>query len=207
MSTDDDALPAADSLLEDAPCGFLLTEIDGLILRVNRTFCRWVGRDRDTLVGVCRLQNLLTVGGRIFHQTHWAPLLQLQGSISEVKVDVLHTDGRAIPMVMNAVRRKHGNRVLHELTAFVAKDRHAYERELMSSRRRAEELLIQQTEARSALTLAEATLRMAMDSARLFFWEIDPATGRSVFHPSIALLLGHAEPSAQIGRASCRARV
>ena len=27
------------------------------------------------------------MGGRIFHQTHWAPLLQMQGSVAEVKLD------------------------------------------------------------------------------------------------------------------------
>ena len=29
------------------------------------------------------------MGGRIFHQTHWAPLLQMQGSVAEVKLDVV----------------------------------------------------------------------------------------------------------------------
>ena len=33
------------------------------------------------------------MGGRIFHQTHWAPLLQMQGSISEVKLELVHGDG------------------------------------------------------------------------------------------------------------------
>jgi sigma-B regulation protein RsbU (phosphoserine phosphatase) len=192
---ENDGLPAAGALLDEAPCGLLVTDADGTIRSVNRTFCRWIGREREALVGVRRVQDLLTMGGKIFHQTHWAPLLQLQGSISEVKLDVLHEDGRAIPMVMNAVRRNHGERVLHELALFVAKDRHAYERELMLSRKRAEELLILQTEARNALVLTEARLRIAMDAAKLFVWEVDPATGRSTFHPNVALLLGYGEPA------------
>ena len=195
VTSEGDGLPAAEALLDDAPCGLLMTDTDGTIRSVNRTFCRWIGRDRDALVGVRRVQDLLTVGGRIFHQTHWAPLLQLQGSISEVKLDLLHDDGRAIPMVMNAVRRTHGERVLHELALFVAKDRHAYERELMQARKRAEELLTLQTEARNALVLTEARLRIAMDAAKLFVWEVDPASGRSNFHPNVALLLGHAAPA------------
>ena len=35
------------------------------------------------------------MGGRIFHQTHWAPLLQMQGSVAEVKLEVVHRDGRS----------------------------------------------------------------------------------------------------------------
>jgi sigma-B regulation protein RsbU (phosphoserine phosphatase) len=81
------------------------------------------------------------VGGRIFHQTHWAPLLQIQGSISEVKLDLLHADGPAIPMVMNAVSREREGAVVHELALFVAQDRHAYERELLQARRQAEGML------------------------------------------------------------------
>ena len=195
MTSDGDGLPTAQALLDDAPCGLLLTDTDGTIRSVNRTFCRWIGRDRESLVSVRRVQDLLTMGGRIFHQTHWAPLLQLQGSISEVKVDMVHENGRPIPMVMNALRRHHGDRVLHELSLFVAKDRHAYERELMLARKRAEELLTLQTESRNTLILTEARLRIAMDSAKLFVWEVDPATGRSSFHPNAALLLGHPAPA------------
>ena len=61
--------------------------------RANRIFCQWVGYSADELVGKRRFQDLLTIGGRIFHQTHWAPLLQMQGSISEVKLEMVDRDG------------------------------------------------------------------------------------------------------------------
>jgi sigma-B regulation protein RsbU (phosphoserine phosphatase) len=131
-------------LYGEAPCGLLVTDSSGTILHANRTFCDWLGKAPDALVGAVRFQNLLTVGGRIFHQTHWAPLLQMQGSIAEVKLDLLHGEGHAIPMVMNAVSREHLGRVVHELALFVAQDRHAYERELVRARKQAEMLLAEQ---------------------------------------------------------------
>ena len=115
-----------------------------------------MGRDTDELVGRFKMQDLLTMGGRIFHQTHWAPLLQMQGSVAEVKLQVLHRDGTEIPMVMNAVRRAHGDVVLHELAVFVAEDRHKYERELMSARNRAQQLLANEQAAKVALADAQA---------------------------------------------------
>ena len=133
-------MPGAEALYGEAPCGLLVTATDGTILRVNATFCRWAGAEANALLGR-RFQDLLTVGGRIFHQTHWAPLLQLQGSISEVKLDLQRAVGRPLPMVLNAIRRSHGDRELHELAVFVAEDRHAYERELLKSRKQAEGLL------------------------------------------------------------------
>ena len=69
-------------MLDAAACGVMRTADDGTFLRATATFCTWIGRSQGELVGHRRLQDLLTVGGRIFHQTHWMPLLQMQGSIS-----------------------------------------------------------------------------------------------------------------------------
>jgi phosphoserine phosphatase RsbU/P len=140
---------AADAVLDAAPCGLLQTAEDGSILRVNQVFCAWVGTDAAALVGVRRFQDLLTMGARIFHQTHWAPLLRMQGSISEIKLDLRRHDGSTLPVVFNAVRRMHGGVTVHEIAAFVARDRDAYERELLQSRRRLEELVTELTRLKS----------------------------------------------------------
>jgi sigma-B regulation protein RsbU (phosphoserine phosphatase) len=159
-------LPDTDALYEQAPCGLMLTDADGTIRRVNATFCRWIGAEAAELVNHVRVQQLLTVGGRIFHQTHWAPLLQIQGSVAEVKLDVLHRrDGRRLPMLMNAIRRDHGGRVFDELSMVIAEDRHAYERELLQARRRAEQLLQQERQAQQALAQAEEQLKLALETA------------------------------------------
>jgi sigma-B regulation protein RsbU (phosphoserine phosphatase) len=137
--------PEALALLDSAACGLFRTQEDGGFLRVNRLFCSWVGYSAEALVGKRRFQDLLTMGGRIFHQTHWAPLLRMQGSVSEVKFEVLHVDGTAMPMVLNAVRRVEGGAVVHDIAAFVARDRDTYERELVQSRRRLEEVVAEKT--------------------------------------------------------------
>ena len=138
----------AGALYEHAPCGLLLTDDDGLVLRANATFCDWLGVACEALVGKCRFQDLLTVGGRIFHQTQWMPLLRMQGSVAEVKLDIARAGEKPLPMVMNAIRRERGGRMVHEIALFIAKDRHAYERELLAARKRAEELATQQRAAR-----------------------------------------------------------
>ena len=84
----------AEALFEDAPCGYLSTTPDGTILRVNRTFEELSGRMRDELSGRRRFQELLSPGGRIYHETHCAPLLRMQGTIREIALEVVHADGR-----------------------------------------------------------------------------------------------------------------
>ena len=137
--------PSGEALLKAAACGLVHTDAGGTFLRVNRTFCSWVGYEPDALIGACRLQDLFTMGGKLFHQTHWAPLLQLQGSVSEVKLDIVHRDGSTLPLVLNAVVVTMEGKVVHEVAAFVARDRDRYERELLLSRKKLEETAAEAT--------------------------------------------------------------
>jgi PAS domain S-box-containing protein len=149
---------------DDAPCGLLVTAVDGTILRANATFCRWLGYAEPELAGAMRFPQLLPMGARVFHQTHWTPLLQMQGSVSEVQLDLLHRDGRRVPMLLNVQRKQRagqdGGVEVDEIAAFVATDRKLYERELLQARRSAEA-------AAESLREAEARLRALNDALSL----------------------------------------
>src|SRR5688500_14292689 len=94
---------SAEDLFENAPCGYLSTTMDGTLLRVNGTFLRWTRYRREELVGVKRFQDLLSVGGRIYHETHYAPLLRMQGSVREIAVDIVTAGGERLPVLVNSV--------------------------------------------------------------------------------------------------------
>lgn len=136
---------------DDAPCGLLVAERDGRIVRANRTFCQWVGKSGSEIEKTTRFQDLLTMGGRIFHQTHLLPLLQIQGSVSEVKLDLLVAGGGTVPIMVNITRQEMDGDSVLLFAVFVAKERDAYERELMASRRHAEALAEQHRQAQSEL--------------------------------------------------------
>ncbi|QWT21266.1 PAS domain S-box protein [Bacillus sp. NP157] len=194
MPPEPPALPSIGELYAAAPCGLLLTDPDGTIRHANATFCEWMDSEPAEMVGKRRIQDLLTVGGRIFHQTHWVPLLQMQGSISEVKLELKRGDGRTFPVVLNAVSRAHGVQVFHELAFFIAEDRHRYERELMHERAQAQQLLAIHLEAQQALALSEARLRLAMESAQLHVWHVEPGSAVRCYDDSVAELLGYPHP-------------
>lgn len=132
---------SADDLYENAPCGYLSTLLDGTIVRANRTFLDWTGYAREELVGRKRLSDILTVGGRMYYETHYAPLLQMQGSVREIAVDLVGADGNAMPVLISATVRRDGSDspALVRTTVFSARDRRRYEQELVRERRRAEE--------------------------------------------------------------------
>ncbi|BCQ29071.1 response regulator (plasmid) [Caballeronia sp. NK8] len=138
-----------------APCGLLTTTTEGLILRANVMFYRWTGYSPDELVGKRRFQDLLTIGGKVFHQTHWAPLLQMQRSVSEVKLDILHRNGAIVPVLINVVRQPFEGVDFDEFAVLVVADRHKYEHELLRARHEAEEALEAKRAAQDALEMAD----------------------------------------------------
>jgi phosphoserine phosphatase RsbU/P len=121
----------ATAFVDDVPCGLLQTDANGVIQWANGLFCAWVGSTQSEIVGRRKIQDFFTVGGRIFHQTHWVPLMQMQHSVSEIKFDLVHATGESIPTVMNAIRKQQDGVIVHNLAVFIARDRDRYERELV----------------------------------------------------------------------------
>ncbi len=127
-------------LYENAPMGYVSMLPDGLVVKVNRTFSAWTGRPVEELLG-CRFQDLLTVGGKVYHETHMSPLLRMQGAVRELALDIVRRDGSVLPCLLNAVevRDGSGRPVLVRATLFEATARRRYERELLAAQRAAEE--------------------------------------------------------------------
>jgi sigma-B regulation protein RsbU (phosphoserine phosphatase) len=134
-----------EELFENAPCGYLTTRIDGTILRVNRTFEDWTGLRRESLLGKRRFDELLTPGGRIYHETHYAPLLHMQGAVREIALEIVCADGSRLPALVNSVVREaaDGSARVVRTTVFDATDRRRYERELLQGREREREIALE----------------------------------------------------------------
>jgi PAS domain S-box-containing protein len=133
---------SAEDLYEHAPCGYLSTLPDGTIARVNQTLLDWTGHTRDDLLGGAKFQGLLTVGSRIYYETHYAPLLRMQGFANEIAFEVVRKDGRVLPVLVNSAQRldSGGTPLFNRITLFDASDRRRYERELLLARRKAEQV-------------------------------------------------------------------
>ena len=133
---------SAEDLYEHAPCGYLSTLPDGTIVRVNQTFLDWSGSSRDALLAGTKFQALLTIGSRIYYETHYAPLLRMQGFVNEVAFDIVRHDERVMPMLVNSRQKRDGDGtpLFNRITLFDATDRRRYERELLLAQRRAEQV-------------------------------------------------------------------
>jgi signal transduction histidine kinase/CheY-like chemotaxis protein len=145
------SLPGDDALYQHAPCGLLLTDAAGLILRANATLCGWLGCPADALVGKARIQDRFPVGARLFHQTHCLPLLQVQGSVAQLQVDIRDSTGERMPVLINIVRRLVDGEVFDEWALIAVNERRSYERELLAARKSAEQALEARLEAETRL--------------------------------------------------------
>jgi phosphoserine phosphatase RsbU/P len=130
----------AEDLYDNAPCGYLSTTPDGHIVRINATLLRWLGYEHDQVVGRLRFADLLTVGGKMYHETHFAPLLLLQGSVHSVALEIRTADRRRLPVLVDAVVKQAADDApsLVRIMVVDAADRRAYEEELLRARRQAD---------------------------------------------------------------------
>ncbi|MFC5067713.1 ATP-binding protein [Flaviflagellibacter deserti] len=131
LMRDPDAAEDLEDLYENAPCGYLSLGTDARIVKANRTLATWTGFTPDELVGK-RFHDLLNVAGRIFYETHFAPLLRMQGFFHEVALDLQTADGGRLPVLANAVERRDpdGALIFTRVTIFQAVVRRRHEREL-----------------------------------------------------------------------------
>jgi phosphoserine phosphatase RsbU/P len=131
-----------EDLFEHAPCGYLTLALDGRISQVNRTLCDWTGYSRGDFADK-RVHQFLNMAGRIYFETHIAPLLRMQGFFNEFALDFITKAGDRMPVIANAVERRSDDGSLSS-TRFVfikAVDRRRYERELVQARATATESL------------------------------------------------------------------
>jgi len=160
---------SAEELYEHAPCGYLSTLMDGTIAKINTTLLNWLGLAREDVVGRLRFDDLLTVGGRLYHETHFAPLLRMRGEVSGVALEIRRADGDRIPVLVSSTVKtgSTGEPLLIRTTVFDARERRAYEQELLRARKAAEEAARRAEADRARLQDALSVLQQSLLPASL----------------------------------------
>ncbi|WP_042366393.1 PP2C family protein-serine/threonine phosphatase [Streptacidiphilus neutrinimicus] len=180
---------SAEELYEHAPCGYLSTLMDGTIAKINTTLLDWLGLSRPQVVGRMRFTDLLTVGGKLYHETHFAPLLQMKGDVSGIALDLKAAEGRLPVLVTSKVKTtEDGQPLLIRTTVFDARDRRAYETELLRRRREAEEARRRAEADRERLQEALAVLQQNLLPPQLP--TIAGMEGQAHYHTASPDLLG-----------------
>ena len=177
----------------DYPCGLLTLDLDGTVLEANETFLQWVGRDAAEL-GRLRLQEVLSVGARIFWETHLSPLLHVERRLDEVALELRVPAGR-LPVLLSAVAAPEGRFARAAVSS--AGERLRYERELQAARAAAEHSAARV----AALQAATAALSDALGLDAVVAALLDAATGPLGGSAATVWLAG---PDGGLGSPTCR---
>jgi len=134
-----------DDFFEHSLSGHLILDVRGMIVRANDRFAAWIGRTVQELEGQ-RFTSLLSIGSRMFYETHLAPLLRMQGFYDEVAVELIGQDKTRIRVLINAYERRDENDapLFIRVTAYRATERLIYEQNLRDSKDAVERDLLEE---------------------------------------------------------------
>ncbi len=147
-----------EEIYEKAPIGHLVSGLDGSIIQVNQTLCDWIGYSRKELLEIKNWVNLLTMGSKIYYETHFYPLLLIQCAAFEIHFDMRKKNGNILPVLVNANLLQKNEEKAYSLYIFDITQRREYEKELMYLRRKAEQTTKELTERNEELKRLASTI-------------------------------------------------
>lgn len=131
---------SAEDLYENAPFGYISFLADGTIFKINKTLLDLLGYEKEEVVHLKRIQHLFGIGGRIYFETHFFPLIRMQGFVKEINFDLIKKDGSVFPALLhvNQLSGSDPQTFSYRASVIDITDRKRYEKVLMESKERAE---------------------------------------------------------------------
>lgn len=188
---------SAEELYNNSYCGYFTALPDGIIVKINDTLLQWLQRERAEVVGIVRWQDFLTMGGKMYYETHFAPMLQMYGAVREINMDIVSKTGAKIPILINAVQVKdsEGNVLLSRSVVIDMTERKEYERELFLAKKYAEDLNERLTESNRQLNeliqMAVHDLKNPLHGLRMAHEMLQSMNGVSAEADRLGLLNGN----------------
>lgn len=188
---------SAEELYNNPYCGYFTALPDGIIVKINDTLLHWLQRERGEVLGIVRWQDFLTMGGKMYYETHFAPMLQMYGVVREVNMDLVSKTGTKMPMLINAVQVKdsEGNVLLSRSVVIDMTERKQYERELLLAKKCAEDLNERLAEANRQLNeliqMAVHDLKNPLHGLRMAHEMLQSMNGASAEADRLGLLNGN----------------
>jgi diguanylate cyclase (GGDEF)-like protein/PAS domain S-box-containing protein len=120
-----------EDLYNNAPCGYHSLGPHGTFERINDTELRWLGYERDEVVGKLRLPDVMTPESREAFERVWDDFVA-SGEIVDVEYDMVRRDGSLLPVSVSAtsVRDEQGRFVRTRSTVFDVTERRRHLQEL-----------------------------------------------------------------------------
>lgn len=116
------------------PCACLVFGDEGTIEFVNAFLCEALGYESAELIGQ-KLDRIFTFSSRLFYQTHFFPLLRLNGKVSEIFFMLRSKVGESVPVMINAIRDAKSEKPINLCIFITVRERQKYESEILDSKK------------------------------------------------------------------------
>lgn len=115
-------------------CGFISFLPDGTILRVNQTFCKWLGLTEGDIYGL-KFSSLLSKEDALYYRMGISTLLKLQGFVDEINFNFVSAKGH-FDTLFNAVSYEDESGQLIAINATIQKitKRKKFENDLLKAK-------------------------------------------------------------------------
>lgn len=127
-----------------APCIYFSLADDGTLLEVNQQLCAALAYVPDMLIGQ-KVDLIFTLPTRIFQQTHFFPLLKMQGHAEEIFITLRKKDGDPLPVLINAEQKVQNGKAILLYVGIIVHNRNKFEEELIAAKKTAEKALNENT--------------------------------------------------------------
>ncbi|MEO5967062.1 MAG: ATP-binding protein [Ferruginibacter sp.] len=131
-------------LYNNLPCIFFSSSLDGLITHANNTLCKSLGYTVEELIGQ-KLELIFTLSTRIFQQTHFYPLLELEGVADEIYITLKSKEGEDVPILVNAIKNDDESEAYYKFAGIAITKRKRFEEEIIAAKKLAENALNENT--------------------------------------------------------------
>ena len=111
----------------------------GILTKMNREMREKLGVEASAVIGR-PVESILTVGSKIFWQTHFYPLIKMQNSAREIYLSFKGPE-ESIPVLLNVKVVQAGSRTEIFCSGMEISNRNRYEKELLAAKKTAEDAL------------------------------------------------------------------
>src|SRR5256885_14825559 len=119
-------MEAMENLIEQMPCGFLSFTDDGQTRQGNAPLLERLGYRREEVEGRS-FESFMSVGSRIFYQTHLFPLIAMKGRADEIFVLLRAANGEDIGFLLNAERHQRDGLTFNDCALMRVEERRKFE--------------------------------------------------------------------------------
>ena len=123
-------------LYNNSPNGYHSLAPDGTYLRINDTELKWLGYEREEIVGRKKFTELITAAGRETFRINF-PIFVERGWVSDIRVDMVRKDGSILPILLNgtAIKDEHGKFLKTRTTIYDLSEKLRIESQLQDAQR------------------------------------------------------------------------